>query len=93
MASNCKQGRDDLLSVEFEGLGLTNSAWTQTGISFQSLVDNIGAGGTSYACNTCLALESEKVVAEPAVQVSRYVQTDIVELITVEEDEPEKPAR
>ena len=56
MASKCKQGRDDLLSVEFEGLGLTNSAWTQTGISFQNLVDTIGAGGTTYACNQCLAI-------------------------------------
>ena len=93
MASNCNQGRDALLSVEFDGLGLTNSAWTQTGISFQNLVDTIGAGGTTYACNQCLAIESAKVVVEPGVKVSRYVQTDIVELITIEEEEPEKPAR
>ena len=93
MASNCNQGRDALLSVEFDGLGLTNSAWTQTEISFQNLVDTIGAGGTTYACNTCLALESAKAVVEPAVKVSRYVQTDIVELITIKEEEPEKPAR
>ena len=51
------------------------------------------AGGTTYACNHCLAVESAKAVVEPEVKVSRYVQTDIVELITIEEEEPEKPAR
>ena len=92
MASKSDQEGNALLPVEFSQLYLTDTVWTQTGISFPILQNTIGAGGTTFPCNQCLEVESEKVVVEPGVMVSRYVQTD-VEVVTIEEEEPEKPAR